>query len=41
MQRVAIIGYGFAGKSFHAYLVGLADGLERRADRGLKQRREV
>ncbi|MBN4074052.1 Gfo/Idh/MocA family oxidoreductase [bacterium AH-315-E10] len=27
MKNVAIIGYGFAGKCFHAYLVSLADGL--------------
>ena len=26
--RVAVIGYGFAGRCFHTYLVGLADGLE-------------
>ena len=25
--NVAVIGYGFAGRCFHAYLVGLADGL--------------
>ena len=26
--RVAVIGYGYAGRCFHTYLVGLADGLE-------------
>ena len=26
--RVAVIGYGDAGRCFHAYLVGLTDGLE-------------
>ena len=26
--RTAVIGYGFAGKSFHAYLVGLTPGLQ-------------
>jgi scyllo-inositol 2-dehydrogenase (NADP+) len=26
--RTAVIGYGFAGRSFHAYLVGLTQGLE-------------
>jgi scyllo-inositol 2-dehydrogenase (NADP+) len=26
--RVAVIGYGYAGRCFHAYLVGLADGLD-------------
>lgn len=26
--RVAVIGYGYAGRCFHAYLVGLTDGLE-------------
>jgi scyllo-inositol 2-dehydrogenase (NADP+) len=26
--RTAVIGYGFAGRSFHAYLVGLTPGLE-------------
>ena len=25
--NVAVVGYGFAGRCFHAYLVGLADGL--------------
>ena len=25
--NVVVIGYGFAGRCFHAYLVGLADGL--------------
>ena len=25
--RTAVIGYGFAGRSFHAYLVGLTTGL--------------
>jgi scyllo-inositol 2-dehydrogenase (NADP+) len=25
--NAAVIGYGFAGKSFHSYLIGLADGL--------------
>jgi scyllo-inositol 2-dehydrogenase (NADP+) len=28
MINVAVIGYGYAGKCFHAYLVGLADGLK-------------
>jgi scyllo-inositol 2-dehydrogenase (NADP+) len=27
MVNVAVVGYGYAGRSFHAYLVGLADGL--------------
>jgi scyllo-inositol 2-dehydrogenase (NADP+) len=27
MINTAIVGYGYAGKSFHAYLVGLAEGL--------------
>jgi len=27
MINVAVIGYGYAGKNFHAYLVGLAEGL--------------
>jgi scyllo-inositol 2-dehydrogenase (NADP+) len=27
MKNVAVIGYGFAGRCFHCYLVGLADGL--------------
>jgi scyllo-inositol 2-dehydrogenase (NADP+) len=27
MVNTAVIGYGYAGKSFHSYLVGLADGL--------------
>ena len=26
--NVAVIGYGFAGRCFHAYLVGLANGLK-------------
>src|SRR5215212_10119796 len=26
--RTAVIGYGFAGRSFHAYLVGLTPGLQ-------------
>ena len=26
--RVAVIGYGYAGRCFHTYLVGLAAGLE-------------
>ncbi len=25
--NVVVIGYGFAGRCFHSYLVGLADGL--------------
>ena len=25
--NVVVVGYGFAGRCFHAYLVGLADGL--------------
>jgi len=25
--NAAVVGYGFAGKSFHSYLIGLADGL--------------
>ena len=28
--RVAVIGYGFAGRCFHSYLIGLAPGLELR-----------
>jgi scyllo-inositol 2-dehydrogenase (NADP+) len=28
MTRTAVVGYGYAGKAFHSYLVGLADGLE-------------
>jgi scyllo-inositol 2-dehydrogenase (NADP+) len=28
MINAAVIGYGYAGKHFHAYLVGLADGLK-------------
>jgi scyllo-inositol 2-dehydrogenase (NADP+) len=28
--QTAVIGYGFAGKSFHSYLIGLADGLHLR-----------
>jgi len=28
---VGIVGYGYAGRKFHAYLLGLADGLELRA----------
>ncbi|MBM3213829.1 dehydrogenase [Candidatus Poribacteria bacterium] len=28
MTRAAVIGYGFAGRCFHTYLVGLANGLE-------------
>ena len=27
MINTAVIGYGYAGRSFHAYLVGLAEGL--------------
>ena len=27
MKNVAVIGYGYAGRCFHAYLVGLAEGL--------------
>ena len=27
MINTAVIGYGYAGKSFHAYLIGLAEGL--------------
>ena len=27
MINTAVIGYGYAGQSFHAYLVGLAEGL--------------
>lgn len=27
MINVAVVGYGYAGRSFHSYLVGLADGL--------------
>ena len=27
MINTAVVGYGYAGKSFHAYLVGLAEGL--------------
>ena len=26
--RVAVVGYGFAGRCFHTYLVDLAEGLE-------------
>ncbi|MBT4497513.1 MAG: Gfo/Idh/MocA family oxidoreductase [Gemmatimonadetes bacterium] len=26
--KVVVVGYGFAGRCFHSYLVGLADGLE-------------
>ncbi|MBW3622404.1 MAG: Gfo/Idh/MocA family oxidoreductase [Armatimonadetes bacterium] len=26
--KVGIVGYGYAGRAFHSYLVGLADGLE-------------
>ncbi|MFO7958721.1 MAG: Gfo/Idh/MocA family oxidoreductase, partial [Candidatus Brocadiia bacterium] len=28
--RAVVIGYGYAGRSFHSYLIGLADGLELR-----------
>ena len=28
MVNAAVIGYGFAGRCFHAYLIGLADGIE-------------
>jgi len=28
MANAAVIGYGFAGRCFHAYLIGLADGLD-------------
>ena len=27
MVNTAVIGYGYAGRAFHSYLVGLADGL--------------
>ena len=27
MKNTAVIGYGYAGRAFHSYLVGLADGL--------------
>ena len=26
--RAVVIGYGFAGRSFHSYLISLASGLE-------------
>ena len=28
MANAAVIGYGFAGRCFHSYLIGLADGLD-------------
>ena len=28
MIHVGIVGYGFAGRAFHAYLVSLAEGLK-------------
>jgi scyllo-inositol 2-dehydrogenase (NADP+) len=31
MIRAAVVGYGYAGKHFHCYLVGLAEGIELRA----------
>ena len=31
MIGAAVVGYGYAGRSFHAYLIGLAEGIELRA----------
>lgn len=41
--RVAVIGYGFAGRCFHSYLVGLVPGLELRgiASRSAETREKI
>ncbi|MCX5662476.1 MAG: Gfo/Idh/MocA family oxidoreductase [Planctomycetota bacterium] len=41
--RVAVIGYGFAGRCFHSYLVGITPGLKLRgvASRGAETRQRI